>query len=645
MKNPASIPKGILMRASGFMVLLLLGGETKTGMAQESVVELSGEEVILATSAARIIRLEDPFNIINFVALDEEAKIIEPHTRTRIPRENIRVEQIPEKEIPEEEVGPEPGKVHPTLLTLLNEDPEAVVPVLVNLQDNLEIPRFPDLPSGAARESNVGQLVIEERKKLIEKLLKARIRAQAPLKAFPMRVQEQFWIVNAFLAEIAMRDISLLAEFPEVLFIQPQFGGEEPPDHDGNPNNDTIDGRARINSDPYFNLGLTSGFIGLLDTGIRIPAHTLLDPPIDAPFYRDCVNGGANCVNTGNPAYNPNDDCWNHGTSSAGIIQANLNKGIDFRGVTGITLDSFKVYPTGCGGLDTAAVLRGIQAAIAVLDSVIVYEMQANEPETGVIATAADNAYNNLRIINIAANGNFGPAPSTVRSPAIAHKVIGVGAYNVESPTTPVAAFSGRGPATDGRFKPDITAPTDTETASAASATAMQSFGGTSGATPYAGGAAMLLRNWLRLFGTFDNGQVYSQIIEAGQRPWPFDNNEGAGALQLITCAGAFWGKASVASTGAVIEIPLGIAPPRDQGFEAALWWPESASESHDDIDLKLINPAGAVVASSLSGVSVFERLRVADSLATGTWKLRIEGFSVTSAPQTVYWSADARGC
>lgn len=593
---------------------------------------------------------EDPFNVINYVPLDKEAKSIKPLTKTTIPPKNIRRERIPEKKISPEEGGLKLGKIHPALLMLLKEDPGALVSVVVNVQEDLTIPRFPDLPSGETRESSVGQRILIERSKLIDQLQKARVRSQASLlKAFeeegiPVKVQEHFWIANAFLGEIAVRDVKQLAEVPKVLFIQPRFSGEEPPDHDFNSDNDTIDGRARINSDPYFNLGLTSGYIGLLDTGIRIPAHVLLNPPIDTPFYRDCVNGGTNCVNTGSTAYNSNDDCWNHGTSSAGIIQSDLSKGGDFRGVTGITLDSFKVYPSGCGGLDSAAVLRGIQGALAVLDSVIVYEMQATESETGAIASAADNAYN-AGAINIAANGNYGSATSSVRSPAIAHKVIGVGAYNVQSATASVYDYSGRGPATDGRWKPDITTPTDVETASTASITAMRSFGGTSGATPHAGGAAMLLRNWLRQFGTFDNGQVYSQIIEAGQRPWPFNNVEGAGALQLITCAGAWWGKVSVVSTGTVIDIPLGVAAPRNQGIEAALWWPESASESHDDIDLELLNPSGTVVAQSISGVSVFERLRVSGPLTPGTWILRIKGYSITSGPQTVYWSADARGC
>jgi hypothetical protein len=52
------------------------------------------------------------------------------------------------------------------------------------------------------------------------------------------------------------------------------------------------DGRARMNSDPYFNLGQTGGFIGLLDTGVRF-SHVQFNSPDHVDFARDCVNGGA----------------------------------------------------------------------------------------------------------------------------------------------------------------------------------------------------------------------------------------------------------------------------------------------------------------------------------------------------------------
>ena len=72
-------------------------------------------------------------------------------------------------------------------------------------------------------------------------------------------------------------------------------------------------------SDPYFSLGQTGGWIGLLDTGLRF-SHIHFNSLSNVDFRRDCINGGADC-NTGT-TLNPNDDCWNHGTSSAAISRS-----------------------------------------------------------------------------------------------------------------------------------------------------------------------------------------------------------------------------------------------------------------------------------------------------------------------------------
>jgi hypothetical protein len=64
--------------------------------------------------------------------------------------------------------------------------------------------------------------------------------------------------------------------------------------------------------------------------------------------------------------------------------------------------------------------------------------------------------------------------------------------------------------------------------------------------------------------------------------------------------------------------------------------------EFHNDIDLAILDPSGGVRDSSVSIPSVFERARVAGAIASGTWKVRIRGFDVPLAPQTVYWAAAA---
>ena len=432
-----------------------------------------------------------------------------------------------------------------------------------------------------------------------------------------------------------------LIEQEDVLYIEPQNSGEKPPQNAIN-NDDVDDGRRLIVSDPYFNLGQTGGWIGLLDTGMRF-THSLFTNPSNVDFRRDCVNGGSNC-NTGTNL-NPNDDCWDHGTSSGAIIVANANQGNAFRGVSGITLDSFKIYPNGCGGLNNTAAVRGFQTAVAVLDRVIVAEMQGGGNDLCSISRAADSAFDAGAVI-IAANGNNGDDPETVNAPANAHRVIGVGNFHVQSGNQ--IESQSRGPAPDDRYKPDIQAPTNTETASNASDTAFQTFSGTSGATPYTAGAAALLRNWLR--GTsfsIDPGQVYAHLILSGQQPFPFNNTSGAGRLRLPTDGHAWWGKVNV-DDGMTIDIPLSIGK-NAKTFEGALWWSEWAIEFftarleiHNDIDLYLIDPQGNSRDYSISIPSVFERARVSGTLESGIWKLRIRGYNV-SGTQKVYFAARVR--
>jgi serine protease AprX len=598
--------------------------------------------------------LADPFNQIN-VARVRKGKIAK-HTVEEIPWDAFTTEPFDKKKARDRERTEEPRRLHPVLSRWLEERPQDdVAEVLINFRDPLTIPRFPELDQGKKRSAAANRSALSHARQLAKKIDARRAERQkdllGELRELKVKPVERFWIIDGLLARMPLSAVKRLVEHEEILYLEPRFAGEEPPQNT-NANDDVDDGRARMVTDPYFNLGLTSGFIGLLDTGVRF-SHRQFNSPSHIDFRRDCVNGGSNC-NTGT-GLNPNDDCWNHGTSSAAIITANARDGNAFRGVTGITLDSFKVYPSvsnasgACTGfLDGAAAVRGFQTAVAVGDRVIVAEMQGGGDDMSSISTAGDNAFDAGAVV-IAANGNNGPNASTVNTPANAHRVIGVGNFDVQ--TQSQVASQSRGPSPDGRIKPDIQAPTNTETASNASDTAFRTFTGTSGATPYAAGAAALLRNWLRgSSGSIDPGQVYAQLILSGQQTFPFNNTSGAGPIQLPTNGWAWWGKVSV-SNGATIDIPLNISGAGANTFDGALWWPESGGlpipftsfGQHNDIDLHLIDPNGSERASSTSIASVFERARVSGRVAQGTWKLRIRGFRVPWGSQTVYWAAHVR--
>jgi hypothetical protein len=573
-------------------------------------------------------------------------------SRAEIPKDAFSFEPFDQKK---EERPPDvraPRKIHPLLEKWLgSRDAGSTETVVITFRENMQIPRFPEPSIAESRESDTNKRVMARNADIIEGLRAKRAEdlsvMEKRLSAFNARVTEQFWLVRAFEVKMSLGAIRELAQQDDVISIEP-VQTEDPPPQNGNNADDVDDGRARLNSDPYFNLNQTGGFIGLLDTGIR-NTHVQFNGPSHIAFLRDCVNGGANC-NTG--VLNTADDCWNHGTSSAAIITANAVQGAAFRGVTAITLDSFKVYPstfngTQCtGGLNTTAAVRGFQQAIAVADRVIVAEMQGGGDHTSAISVAADNAFDAGAVI-IAANGNNGPNASTVNTPANAHRVIGIGNFDVQTQ----AQINGqsRGPTSDGRIKPDVQAPTNTETAStgcpfgfscAQSNTAFRVFGGTSGATPYGAGAAALVRNFLRGgTGVIEPGFVYAFLIMSGQTP-SFNNTTGAGPIRLPVNGTFAIGKITV-SSGQTVNIPFGVfgAPNR---VDAAIWWPETTPQAHNDVDLHLIRPNATTAASSISISSVFERAGTSGAIAAGTWTVRIRGFSVPAAPQTVFFAVAA---
>jgi serine protease AprX len=538
--------------------------------------------------------------------------------------------RTPERDKPAAAEPARPSKLHPKLAAARTDAAAAAARqrVIVTFQEDQKIPRLPDPDATKSRAAAVNVQALARADAVIADIEARRQpryqRLRSELGQLDVRTLETFWLIKGVVADAPLAALPALARRPDVRYVEPVATGAPPP-ADSDPANDVEDARARMRTDPYFDLGQTAGYIGLLDTGVRAN-HVLFNNPSHLDFQEDLTN-------TTNP--NPDDDCWNHGTSSAAIITGNSNLGFAFRGVTGITLDSFKVYPSGCGGLDAAAAVNGFQRAVQVLDRVIVAEMQAGGNELSSISAAADAAYDAGAVV-IAANGNNGPTAGTVNSPGNAQKALGIGAVDVKSLATP--DYQSRGPAADGRIKPDLQAPTNVETASSASTTATQVFTGTSAATPHAAGAAALVRNFLGgTVGPVDPGQVYAYMFASGSVAYPFNNTTGAGLVRLLV-DGVFWRGQTSVGNGQTVEIPLSVAATSNR-MNVAIWWPE-APATHNDIDVSLVDPSGVVRASSISIPSVFERVSVAGPLAGGTWKVRIRGYSVPGGSQTVHWTA-----
>lgn len=583
---------------------------------------------------------EDPFHLIHRIDL-EEGRVVGRST-SEIPREAFSTGRG-EWKVPPPVREPRPiDKIHHELRAMDLGSPERHR-LIVTFQDDLRVPRFPVLIPGEPDDAPANRAALARAQELIREIEERRADGYAglarELEAFDATVVETFWLIKAMVVEMPLSNVEALADRADVQAVEPEQTRDLPPQN-ASSLDDVQDGRAHILSDPYFNL--TSGNIALLDTGVR-STHTLFQNPARLRNLRDCVNGGSTC-NIANAGFTTADVC-NHGTSSAGIVSGNANFGDAFRGVTAIKVDSFRVYAAGTCFLNQTAATRGFQNAMALLNTVILAEIQATGANGGAVETAADAAFD-AGFMVIAPNGNQGEGGTvagSVTSPARAQKTIGIGALAVQG----LVQYSDQslGPASDDRIKPDIQAPTNTETASNVSNSAFRIHTGTSGAAPYAAGAAALMRNWAwqNIF-SVDPGQIYSALIVSGQRTGAQINNMAGTGLIKLPNGGTLWlGKVSIVD-GQMIDIPLTIPGATTWTlFDGALWWPEPlGQEDHNDIDLYLVDPFPTELANSVLVESVFERARVSSFfLFPGTtWTLRIRGYDVPEGPQTVYWAA-----
>jgi serine protease AprX len=630
------VTQGMVDESLGmFLDLLGLVGREEPGTPVDDGTPTDGEPRLAGREAP------DPTDVVRGAVMDGAGVVSRETTEIPVSAFSEHDMDVDEEEIP----GEDPETIHPVLQEWLETRPaDDVEELLVTFRDNVDIPRFPEPATDEPRTSATNRQVRSRTAELIEGIRSQRAgeydRLAEELADFGAEEVERFWLVKTLAVEMPLGGVRPVADREDVRYVEPDDAGEEPPSDAGRDRTDLealqdeVDrARGRMDTDPYYALGLDGGWIGLLDTGVR-KSHDVFSSPSNLAYWRDCINGTkANCSEP-TSKQDPDDSYWNHGTSTAAIISGNDTLGGEFRGVTDVSLDSFKVYPDGT--LSGKATLRAFEAGLTVFDRVLVAEMQSGGSPTGAISAAADNAYDAGAVV-IAANGNKGPGSGSVRAPANGHRSIGIGGFDVDSGSQ----YNGqsRGPTSDDRVKPDVQAPTNSETASAAADTATRDFGGTSGATPYGAGAAALLRNWLRDGFSIDPGQVYAQLVLSGQEAYSFDNTSGAGPLQLPTDGHAWWGKVSL-NHAQQVEVPITVGN-SGSTFDGALWWPEAPNDDHSVVTLGLVDPSGTTRDRSLSLPGVFQRARATGSVASGTWKLRLQHYHLgQSDAQTVYFAA-----
>lgn len=341
-----------------------------------------------------------------------------------------------------------------------------------------------------------------------------------------------------------------------------------------------------------------------------------------------------------------------------------------FRGVApAATLYAAKVLDASGFGSDSQ-VIAGVQWCHAQA-GVRVISMSLGDTivsdGTDPVSDAVDAAEAGGDVVVVAA-GNSGDKPGSINAPGVAVGALTVGAASDWS--APVgtarhddgiwlAAFSSRGPvATNGRTKPDVTAPGVSVTAADAGTTSgYVTMSGTSMATPYVAGAVALA---LEADSTATTGEIRAALTgtAADRGRGGVDDEWGAGLIDVRAFVDAITGAATprrtpfqtwerrsgtVPSNGSVdvpitvgsdgLGVPLAITVTVTSGHLVCDVYCQigfSAGEWTPDLDVELRSPGGTLVAESqcaLAGLSCAtgrqETIGVRPQTA-GTYTLRV---------------------
>jgi hypothetical protein len=522
--------------------------------------------------------------------------------------------------------------------------PDATTEVVVAVAHDAPFTRLPSLRRDLPRDSAVNTRLLAAREALFSavdarrKPFRNAVIARA--QALGAVVTEELPMGNGVVMTIPDRAVSALAAHEYVVSIAPRYEGTPPPAESKISDGTSL--ATGMNSDfwrPFADGSLPSFRVALLDTGVR-SSHTVFTAA-DAGvlgMHRDCVNTtDANCLNTGNPAYNDQDPTWNHGTGAANVLIGGNSSvsgfGLPFRGVSHATLDYINVYNSSMH--DLAAVSRAFNVAKSFTDDLIVAELQIPDGDASPASLAADDAFDN-GIAVIAAVGNKN-AINHPAAPGNAHKALAVGDYDAVTGVT-ISQIAEAMP--DGRPKPDFQAPTSISVAGRANDQAINFvFDGTSGATAFAGGAAALMYKWLNMGWGMTNkpGNLYATLIAQGDGgTWP-TGSAGAGKLKLK--GGSEWTSGQITLGTSTINLTWNI-PASRKDLRVAIWWPERQSDAHDDIDLNILNGSGVGVGYSGSTNGVWEKVSVDGNLPQGTYILQVIPYHMPRTTQVVYYTA-----
>ncbi len=378
-----------------------------------------------------------------------------------------------------------------------------------------------------------------------------------------------------------------------------------------------------INASYFYDSGYNGSGIKvcIIDTGVN-SSHPALSPRVVAE---------KDFVTTDSDGDNPMDSDG-HGTHVAGIV---ASADAVYRGIApGASILNAKVFSSG-GGAPESKIMSAMDWCIEQGADILTMSLGGPEnPSDGsdALSQYADAAAEMGKVVTIAA-GNSGPGGDSdcrasgdgssysVCSPGLARRAITVGSTKSGKslPADAISSFSSRGPTSDGRTKPDVTAPGEWITSSVP--TGYGSKSGTSMATPMVAGLAALILQARNMAPAELKALIMNTAVDLGTQGK--DNAYGAGRVD-----GRVFAEIDNTLTGVINEYKVHNVFVNGSEIRATLYWPENSSR-HNDVDLYLLDPAGNVRASSISQYNTDEIVSIQDASPSGYWHLLVDPYDV----------------
>jgi serine protease AprX len=454
-------------------------------------------------------------------------------------------------------------------------------------------------------------------------------------------IKNEYTIFNGFTAEIQLEKVQELANRPEVskIMLDKKMYAQ------------LYDSAYTIWADAYWGEGLTGGpfDIGIVDSGVDDTHPALSGHTFYETTYADIDGDGI--------ADEDEDDYNGHGTAVCGVVSST---DLTYRGVAYGHDAIFNAKAANSEGwMWRSDAMEAFEWAIFGVDAdgADVFPYSYGSTSGGGDTEWSqffDALVDDLGIPIAVIAGNSGPSEYTIWEPGSNFNAITVG-YTDDMDTgldrtdDILESTSSRGPTTDGRKKPDLTAPgayitTTTHDWEGANPDFAQ-VSGSSFAAPHVAGAMLLAYDW----GLYDPMMIKAMMINSaekrGSEPW--DSGWGWGYLELYNLkylTDGWWGYIYDSPVYGTDYYDFYVGPittgtsyePHDR---ATLVWNRHAEYSGphypyaydvSDLDLSLYDLSGNLRDYSFSA---YDNVEQVVSPFEGTGILKVEEYDMTSRP------------